>query len=136
MDRRSVKFWALGGGVLATMGFLLAVGMREPGGFAYYVTVSEFLTHPPASAHFRVAGKVESGSIVRQDSGLDVSFRMTDGEHALPVRYHGIVQDTFVDGAEVVVEGSMGGDGVFLAHKLLAKCPSKYEASKGATPKT
>ena len=36
--------------------------------------------------------------------------------------------DTFVDGSEVVVEGSLGADGVFVAHTLLAKCPSKYEA--------
>jgi cytochrome c-type biogenesis protein CcmE len=29
----------------------------------------------------------------------------------------------------VVVEGVLGPDGVFVAHTLLAKCPSKYEAA-------
>ena len=46
-------------------------------------------------------------------------------------RYHGIVPDTFVDNADVVVEGRLAGDGTFEAHTLLAKCPSKYEAADG-----
>jgi len=66
---------------------------------------------------------------VRATSGEDVSFTITDGDSTLPVDYHGIIPDTFVDGAEVVVEGSLKHDGTFVAHMLLAKCPSKYEAA-------
>jgi cytochrome c-type biogenesis protein CcmE len=51
------------------------------------------------------------------------------------VAYHGIIPDTFVDDAAVVVEGQLQDDGTFRAHTLLAKCPSKYEAAEveGAT---
>jgi len=46
----------------------------------------------------------------------------------LPVRFLGIdVPDLFKDGAEVVVEGHFAS-GTFLAEKVMAKCPSKYEA--------
>ena len=54
---------------------------------------------------------------------------MTDGEHELRVSYDRETPDTFVDGSEVVVEGSLGPNGVFVARTLLAKCPSKYEAA-------
>ena len=44
------------------------------------------------------------------------------------VTYSGIVPDTFKDAAEVVVEGKYDLEsGLFTAHVLLAKCPSKYE---------
>ena len=38
----------------------------------------------------------------------------------------------FADGREVVVEGTLGEDGVFHANTLLTSCPSKYEAEKEA----
>jgi cytochrome c-type biogenesis protein CcmE len=74
---------------------------------------------------------VADGTIVRMPTGQDVTFVVTDGDATLPVRYHGIIPDTFVDGADVVVEGQLTGDGTFEAHTLLAKCPSKYEAADG-----
>ncbi len=60
---------------------------------------------------------------------MDVRFNVTDGQAAIPVEYHGVVPDTFVDGADVVVEGGLRQDGTFVASNLLAKCPSKYEAA-------
>lgn len=132
MDRKRLKFVLLGVGIVATMGTLLIVGMSEPGGLSYYLSVSEFVATPDRSGDgFRINGKVVVGSIVREPTGQDVAFIVTDGEASLPVRYHGIIPDTFVDDADVVVEGSLSGDGTFEAHTLLAKCPSKYEAADG-----
>jgi len=130
MDRKRLKFILLGAGILLSMGFLLVVGVNRPGGFAYYLTVGEFLGQPDrAGDGFRINGKVDPGSIERMPTGEDVTFLVTDGNQSLPVAYHGIIPDTFVDGAEVVVEGSLEDDGVFHAHTLLAKCPSKYESA-------
>ncbi len=130
MDRRKKKFLLLGIGIVACMAFLLVVTLSSKGGLVYYYTVSEFeRMGPQRDSSFRVNGKVATGSIVRQPTGLDVSFAMTDGQATLPVRYHGIIPDTFVDGADVVVEGGLRQDGTFEASNLLAKCPSKYEAA-------
>lgn len=132
MDRKRVKFLVLGVGILATMGTLLIVGMSGPGGLAYFLTVSEFVAAPDRhSDSVKVNGKVAEGSIERAPGGQDVAFQLTDGSAALPVTYHGIIPDTFVDGADVVVEGRMNPQGTFEAHTLLAKCPSKYEAADG-----
>lgn len=132
MDLKRLKFLVLGIGIVATMGTLLIVGMSGTGGLSYYVTVSEFVAAPDRHDDgFRINGKVVEGSIVRMPSGQDVTFDVTDGSTNLPVSYHGIIPDTFVDGADVVVEGRLEENGTFVAHTMLAKCPSKYEAADG-----
>ena len=131
MDRKRMKFLLLGVGIVASMSFLLVVGMGRPGGMAYYLSVSEFVESPDREeSDFRINGKVVDGTITRHPTGQDVTFRITDGSTSLGVDYHGIIPDTMVDGADVVVEGQLRADGTFEAHTLLAKCPSKYEASE------
>lgn len=130
MDRKKMKFLLLGVGIVASMGFLLVVAMNQPGGLAYYLSVSEFVQSPNRDDDsFRINGKVAEGSIERLPTGQDVTFLLTDGTESIPVAYHGIVPDTFVDDADVVVEGRLRRDGTFEANMLLAKCPSKYEAT-------
>jgi cytochrome c-type biogenesis protein CcmE len=133
MDGRRLKFVLIGLGLAATMAFLFVVGTQQSdGGFAYYVTVDEFLVKGAPAGHFRVNGKVRPGSIERLDAGRRVVFTVADPKTAaaLPVDFTGIIPDTFVDDADVVVEGKRRPDGVFEATTLLAKCPSKYEAAK------
>jgi cytochrome c-type biogenesis protein CcmE len=48
---------------------------------------------------------------------------------AVPVVFHGTVPDLFKSGRHVVVDGELRG-GVFVAHGLVTKCPSKYAAAK------
>jgi cytochrome c-type biogenesis protein CcmE len=128
-----MKFLLLGVGIVASMSFLLVVGMNRPGGVAYYLTVSEFVNSPERVAgEFRISGQVAEGTIKRVPSGRQASFVLTDGASRLPVTYRGQIPDAFVDGADVVVEGRQQDDGVFQAHMMLAKCPSKYEAADEA----
>lgn len=136
MSARRSRFLLLGLGVIATMIFLIVVGMRGQQGLAYYLTVQEFVAHGATQGdHFRVNGKVDQGTIERLPGGRQVRFVMSDGQASLKVDFEGIIPDTFVDGADVVVEGSLGDDGVFRATTLLAKCPSKYESADGAKDK-
>ena len=47
----------------------------------------------------------------------------------------GVVPDTFKDGAEVVLKGTLSADGFHVERNgVMAKCPSKYEPSKAAPP--
>lgn len=131
MDRQRLKFLLLGVGVVAAMGILLAVALTGDSGFSYYRSVSEFRADPGTDAQMRVNGKVEVGSIRRADDGSEVDFVMHEGGQTLTVHYAGIIPDTFVDDADVVVQGELDADGVFQADLLLAKCPSKYEAEEG-----
>lgn len=136
MDGRRTKFILIGLGIAATMAFMLVVAtQKSDGGFAYYVTVKEFNEKGRPKGHFRVNGKVAPGTIERLANGRRVTFTIKDkdGGATLPVDYSGIIPDTFVDDADVVVEGLKKSDGVFEATTLLAKCPSKYESAGGKT---
>jgi cytochrome c-type biogenesis protein CcmE len=135
MEGRKLKFALFAAGIVVSMAVLLYAAINQDGGgLAFYMTVEEFLDNPPEGNNFRVNGKVKEGSIDRLPTGLDVAFVVTDGQRDLPVVYHGIIADTFVDGADVVVEGAMGGEGQFVASTMLAKCPSKYESADGEHP--
>jgi cytochrome c-type biogenesis protein CcmE len=134
MDGRRIKFILIGLGIVATMIFMLVVAtQKSDGGFAYYVTVKEFTEKGQPHGRFRVNGKVSAGTIVRMPDGRQVKFTIKDkeGKAELPVDFAGIIPDTFVDDADVVVEGNKRPDGVFEATTLLAKCPSKYESAEG-----
>jgi cytochrome c-type biogenesis protein CcmE len=89
---------------------------------------------------------VEANSIRRDVDAMQVRFRVqnepphAEGGSGTPIEV--VLEsletpDLFKDGAEVVVEGRMmtSTDGpVFEADKILAKCPSKFEAAPiGAT---
>jgi cytochrome c-type biogenesis protein CcmE len=115
--------------IVAGLAVLFGVGLK--GSLVYYLSVGEFLDKAGKTdlgENFRINGNVVSGSIVKTPGTLGARFVMTDGHRQLPVVYSKETPDTFVDNSEVVVEGALGTDGVFVAHTLLAKCPSKYEA--------
>lgn len=111
--------------------FSVLVALSFRGSMVYYLTVTEFLHDPPTDLdeHFRVNGKVVEGSIQKEAGILGARFEMTDGDQSMAVIFRKELPDTFVDHAEVVVEGKMK-DGVFQAQTLLAKCPSKYESQQ------
>lgn len=117
--------------IFLVAGFAVLFGVGFKGNLVYYLTVGEFLEKSRTSdlgENFRINGNVLPGSIYKTPGVLGARFVMTDGSKQLPVLYAKETPDTFVDGSEVVVEGSLGADGTFAAHTLLAKCPSKYEA--------
>lgn len=108
---------------------VLLVSRANQANMVYYVTVSELLGKEAGADErgLRVTGTVVPGTIERKD--LQLRFNMTDGEKALPVSYRGVIPDTFGEEGEVVVEGKYTPEGTFEASFLMAKCPSKYEAS-------
>jgi cytochrome c-type biogenesis protein CcmE len=132
MSRQRLKFTA--GLLVVASAILVLVAVSIQGNMAYYVEVSDYLAKGPAAAggNYRVRGNVVAGSIEKVPGRLGASFQMSDGAGSMRVRYDRELPDTFVDQAEVVVEGEMTPDGTFEAHTLLAKCPSKYEAAAAA----
>ena len=117
----------------AGLALLLTLGSAGEGTFRYYSDVGSFVAAPSAEVAnlpARVHGFVVAGSIAKNLQAGHVDFDVADssGAKALAVRFLGIdVPDLFKDGAEVVVEGRFDS-GTFLAERVMAKCPSKYEA--------
>jgi len=115
--------WGLPAAVVAAcVGYLIY--SASGGSTEYYLTVSELRANAPAG-DVRVAGVVQD-DVTRSDGGLHVTFTENDGTASIPVDYKGTLPDIFKPGITVVVEGTLGDDGVFRARTLLAKCPSRF----------
>lgn len=131
MNRMSRKI------LLAVAVFVLAGGYLAYNGarssMAYYLTVSELLERAAmvSDSDIRLGGKVAAAGVQWDQVSGNLRFIVTDGTRTLPVRYRGVVPDAFKPGAEVVVEGRYDGS-AFVAQRLFAKCPSKFEAKAGA----
>ncbi len=114
--------------VFLAIGYLGFMGFQSSA--TYYYTVSEFIEQGDSiyGENIRVNGQVASGSVEQESAGRMLKFTIVDveGKESLPVVYQGVVPDTFKVGNEVVVEGRLNSDGIFQAHTLMPKCPSKY----------
>lgn len=134
MSVKKVKFTA--GFAVIVVSLLALVAYSSEKMSLYYLTVPELEARETefADTRFKLAGKVVPGSIVRRDGNRTVAFEIRDpsdedtASNTRTIRYSGVLPDTFRDGADVVLEGKMGTNGVFIAETMLAKCPSKYES--------
>ena len=85
----------------------------------------------------QVHGFIVNESIMRRPDTLDYRFEIENNGEVIKAEYSGIVPDTFKSGAEVVVKGQLGVDGIVVApNGVMAKCPSKYEPKAAAVPPT
>lgn len=81
----------------------------------------------PVGQRIRAGGMVASGSVAHDDTGLGVSFVVTDHRgHDFRVRYTGILPALFGEGQGVLATGRLGTDGVFRAEEILAKHDESY----------
>lgn len=119
--------------VLAAIAYLMF--SSTTGSTAYFVTVPELHSRVTTlrGEAIRVAGKVTSDPIQWDVRNLSLAFVIGEGEARIPVRYKGVKPDMFQAGADVIVEGRVGEDGVLVASNLLTSCPSKYQEDKKST---
>jgi len=74
---------------------------------------------------FRVGGLVEKAS-VHHGAGADIRFTVTDGAHAIPVDFNGVLPALFREGQGVIATGALNSSGTFQATEVLAKHDEKY----------
>ena len=116
--------------VTIAVAYLLLSGIRDSS--LYYLTVDELTSGYKDSGQrsVRVVGKVsdidESGEL----SAL--KFYLSYNDSSLYVIYKGPRPRSFGREMDVVVEGTLGRDGVFKAERLLTKCPSRYQGESGS----
>jgi len=130
MRKRNLKFIVGGVILVIAISYLVYTAIQKTA--LYYLTVSEF-KDKEASVYgelVRVNGKVLDGSIQWNSKEDTLHFIITDKKNKLPIIYKGIVPDTFKAGTDVVVQGRYTPKDIFEADKIMAKCPSKYEAKE------
>jgi cytochrome c-type biogenesis protein CcmE len=116
------------------------MGMKDQA--IYSKSVDELVANKSRFAGRQVMaeGNLVHGSLTKRDQPCEYRFTIEAKGTEVPVRFpQCVVPDTFRDvpgmDVGVTVEGELLSDNTFLASKVLAKCPSKYEmkdrASKG-----
>lgn len=112
---------------------LLVTTLRED--TQYYKTVNEVMARPTAWQGKRLQLHGYVTGIERKRDSLDYRFRVQSSGSIVQASYTGVVPDTFKEGAEVVLKGKLDTAGFHVERNgVMAKCPSKYEESKGALP--
>ena len=104
-------------------------------GTEYYKHVDEVMADPGAwqGKRLQLHGFVVDHSILRRPDTLDYRFQVQSNGKVVPVRYSGVVPDTFKGGAEVVLKGRLDAAGFTVdPNGVMAKCPSKYDAKSPA----
>ena len=107
-------------------------------GTEYYKHVDEVMHQPEQwyGKRLQLHGFVVKDSILRRRESLDYKFTIESKGKMVPARYTGVVPDTFKDGSEVVLKGRLSPDGFAVEPDgVMAKCPSKYDASPNAPVK-
>ena len=116
--------------IVASFAYLMFSGAT--GSTMYFLTVPEVTAKFSAlqGAPIRVSGKVTHEPIAWDIQKLSLAFVIGDEQARLPVHYTGVKPDMFRPGVDVIVEGRLGQDGVFVASVLMTSCPSKYQEEK------
>ncbi|MDP2636460.1 MULTISPECIES: cytochrome c maturation protein CcmE [unclassified Pseudoalteromonas] len=95
------------------------------------------LEKPFIGQKLRIGGMVVPGSVVRDESSLEVSFKLIDTGPIVTIRYQGILPDLFREGQGIVAQGVLIEPDVIEAFEVLAKHDEEYmpaevaEAVKG-----
>lgn len=134
MKNRKLKFGIGIGIILAAVAWGAVTGFQESK--TYYVTVNELMSGKLTRERIRVGGIVAPGSIERR--GGKLTFRLAQDANSIPVVYVGTdtLPDTFVGGAQAIVEGDYSPEGELRAQKIQAKCASKYDAKPAGQGQT
>jgi cytochrome c-type biogenesis protein CcmE len=123
---RRLAMVAAGMALLAAAAALVLTAFEDSLVFFYSPTELQAKELPPGRT-IRIGGLVEEGSVRRGGTdGLAVTFRITDLQSVVPVRYEGILPDLFREGQGVVAEGTFRQDGTFVATEILAKHDETY----------
>lgn len=136
MHAKTIKILLTAVVLVGAIGGLMYTSLAE--GTEYYKHVDEVMADPSAwqDKKLQLHGYVVARSIKRRPDSLDYIFQLESKGHVVNARYTGLVPDTFKDHAETVIKGRFADDGVFAVEPggVMAKCPSKYEASQAPRP--
>ncbi|MGO2011781.1 MAG: cytochrome c maturation protein CcmE [Pseudoalteromonas sp.] len=128
-------------GVGATIGLVL-YALQE--NINLFYTPSELIEgkgpnkeKPFVGQKLRIGGMVVPGSVVRNETSLNVSFKLIDTGPLVTIKYQGILPDLFREGQGIVAQGVLIEPNVIEAFEVLAKHDEEYmpaevaEAVKG-----
>ena len=96
-----------------------------------YISVAQILSKPDryVGRAIQVIGVADFDSVKPEEGGI-VNFDITDEGQRLSIVFQGSLPQNFDQSTQVVVIGSLTGDGYMESDQLLVKCPTKYESTE------
>jgi len=135
-ERGTARVIILGAVVIAGgFGYLLYGGLAK--NVEYFLTPNELLAkgRSAVGVPVRLGGEIKPGSVLWNDTTLDLRFTITDGKSDVAVESRGTPPQMFRDGIGVVVEGRYLPSGVFNCTNLMIKHSNEYRPPKpGESP--
>jgi cytochrome c-type biogenesis protein CcmE len=115
-------------GIVITASIAYAVYLGASSSWQYYLQVDECLGQADLfrGKRLRLSGRVAAGSLKASPEYREANFVLEGNEHKVPVCYRGSIPDNLAEGRDVVVEGTLAGDGHFQCETLITRCASKY----------
>ena len=115
--------------LVVAFGGLLYSTLSE--GAEYYKHVDEVMADPEAWHGKPLQLHGFANDVMRSRDSLDYRFDVQSNGKVVKAYYTGIVPDTFKNGSEVVLKGTLSADGFHVKPDgVMAKCPSKYDAAR------
>lgn len=127
------KVFVVGLVLALALGYLLYVFLNASSGARYYLTVSQLQELGPKAygQATRLNGNVPTESIVTDKASSTMRFQIQDAGASLPVEFRGVAGDFFYTySADVVLDGTLQPNGVFLASSIVTKHPTKFEGAR------
>jgi len=97
---------------------------------AEVTTYANFAEARSTGKTHQVVGALSPTHEIENDGGLLQFYLQDDNDETVKVVYNKPMPDGFKNSEKIVVTGSFNND-LFVAEKILMKCPSKYEGSDG-----
>lgn len=118
---RRMALIGVGAGLMTAAAALVTFAFQDA--IAFFVTPTELAAQPRGpEERLRIGGMVVEGTLVK---GAVNTFRLTDFETEIEVRFEGVLPDLIKVGQGAVADGRVV-DGVFVASEVLAKHDEKY----------
>ena len=118
------------GGIIIILAVAYLIFVNLGSSVSYYLTVSEFMDRKGElnNTSVRVIGEIVGDSVQWDAENVELKFDITEGGETLSILYNGAKPTGFEPGSNILVEGKLQPDNVFLAKQLIMRCPSKYES--------
>ena len=112
----------------ASLTWLVVGGVEQ--NLVYYLTPSELTAKgdDAIGANVRLGGMVAKDSIRWRPEETELKFKVKDHGAEIEVHASSIPPEMFREGIGVIVEGSIGSDGIFQTRRLMVRHSNEYKA--------
>ncbi len=125
MKKKTIRlYYFLVGFVALILGTSLILNAFEDGIVFFYSPTDLKLKKIDSNQKIRIGGLVKLGTLTQNNELF--SFKVTDNEENIDVKFTGILPDLFREGQGVVAEGYLIKPGEFNAIEILAKHDENY----------